>query len=321
MDNIKKLIKLFRDEDRVFIQPHNFPDHDAVASAFALQHLLGHYRIKADIVYEGEISRVSLIDFIKDLKIDIKHLDNYKMKAADKIIIVDGCKGNKNVTDMIGDEVAVIDHHNVVSPEDITYSDIRQKYGACSTIIADYYLEADIKIPAIIATAIMAGISMDTALLTRGVNGKDLEIYFHCYSLADMVYVNSMLRNNIQIKDLDYYKYVIDNTKYLDSTAFCYFPSGCGQNLMGILSDFLLALEEIDFVVIFARNSGRVNFSIRSEVKGWDASYVIRELLRGIGFGGGHTDMAGGVINDISRFTEDNIIEKAQAILKSLKRE
>ena len=40
MQKIKKLIKTLKNKKRIFIQTHNYPDHDAVASAFALQYLL-----------------------------------------------------------------------------------------------------------------------------------------------------------------------------------------------------------------------------------------------------------------------------------------
>ncbi len=300
--SLSALIDELKAEPYVYIQPHNFPDHDAVASAYALRSFFRAMGITARLTYDGDIQRESLKRFISDLDIDIHPNADYDMTENDKIVIVDGCKYNKNVTDLIGDEVAVIDHHQVTRPDNVPFSDIRSDYGACSTIIGTYFREYQIPLDETTATAIMVGISMDTHLLTRGVHMKDLEVYFECYGIADISYVNSVLRNYIRIPDLQYFKYCIDHIDYYDRAAVCYFENGCGQNLLGVISDFILALEEIDFVVLCARNGDRVNFSVRSEVDCWDASKAIRYVLRDIGFGGGHREMAGGVIKEARSF-------------------
>ena len=41
----------------VYIQTHNFPDPDAISSAFGLQKLLAHKNIDATICYKGKIDR------------------------------------------------------------------------------------------------------------------------------------------------------------------------------------------------------------------------------------------------------------------------
>ncbi len=315
LKTIQELIEFLKDEEYIYIQPHNFPDHDAVATAFGLQKLLEHFNIKSNLVYEGEIQRDSLKQFIKDLNIDIRNIEKFNMKKTDKIINVDGCKGNKNVTDLIGDEVGVIDHHITRSPDDVEFSDIRVEYGSCSTIITEYYQELGISMSRDVASAFMIGINMDTSMLTRGVNTADLQAYFRCYEVANFDYVNWILRNYIRIQDLDYFKYVIENVEYYKRAAFCHISHGCSQNLLGILADFVLALEEIDFVVLCATNGGKINFSVRNEVDEWDASRVIRQTLEGIGFGGGHNIMAGGVIHDSRNFDKDVICGRVLDIL------
>ena len=125
LNTISELIDFLKTEKRVYIQPHNFPDHDAIASAFGLQYIFKQFDIPSQIVYGGLLQRGSLIKLIKDLEIDIEHVDDCKMVESDKVIIVDGCKGNKNVTDLIGDEVAIIDHHMFKEVEDVEFTDIR----------------------------------------------------------------------------------------------------------------------------------------------------------------------------------------------------
>jgi nanoRNase/pAp phosphatase (c-di-AMP/oligoRNAs hydrolase) len=307
MSIIQPLIDFLKPEDFVFIQTHNFPDHDAVASAFGLQRLLENFGIKSNLIYEGDLQRDSLSKMIKALNIVIGHSSTFDLKENHKIIVVDGCKGNKNVTDLIGEEIAVIDHHEVKTTDDILFTDIRKHCGACSTIINSYYEKSGLPVPRDVATALMIGINMDTALLTRGVSEDDVTAYANLYPIADIPLQNSLLRNYIQTKDLDFYRYAINKIKIEKGVAFCYFPEGCNQNLLGILGDFFLALEEVQFVILSANNENTINFSLRNEREDLNASLIIQDVLKGIGFGGGHQDLAGGVIQDKALFDADAI--------------
>ncbi len=316
MKDIKELFRDVENEEFVYIQTHNFPDHDSIASAYGLMHILKTKGITSYLIYEGEVQRDSLLEMIRELDIPIKPAKEYPIKEEDKIIIVDGCKGNKNVTDLIGDEVAVIDHHETESPDDVRFSDIRSDYGSCSSVIYSYFDELGLEIPRNVATALMVGLEVDTSLMTRGVSEYDVVAYSGLYVLSNMKFVNSLLRNYIQVKDLEFYKMALDKVKIKDKYAFCYFPSGCNQNLLGIIGDFFLSINEVDFVFLCANNNSVINFSLRSEMHDWNAAIIVQEILKGIGFGGGHSDMAGGIIKDKHLFIEDQILEKLSNILK-----
>lgn len=307
MFHILDFINDIKNEKRIIIQTHNFPDHDAIATAYGLSMLLFEYGINTHIIYKGEIQRNSLIRMIESLNIKINKYDEFNLREEDKIIIVDGCKGNSNVEELCGEEIAVIDHHDVDKPENVKYVDIRREYGACSTIIFSYYMELNKNIPKSVATALIIGLNMDTANLTRGVSEDDIIAFYTLYLKADITLVSSVLRNCIKIQELNFYKFLFDKIKIKSEIAFCYFENGCNQNLLGILGDFLLSLEEVNFVILCAKNNGVVNFSIRSEKSELNAANIIKKSLSGIGFGGGHSDMAGGVIKDISKFDEEKI--------------
>jgi nanoRNase/pAp phosphatase (c-di-AMP/oligoRNAs hydrolase) len=310
MKDPRDLISYLENVGPVYLQTHDFPDHDSVAAAFGLQRLLAIFGIESRIVYEGDIQRESLLELIRRLSIDVREAGTYDMTEGDIIAIVDGCKGNKNVVDLIGREVAVIDHHETCSPEDVAFVDIRSNLGACSTIVYTYFRDLGVPVPGDVATALLTGIDADTSLMTRGVSQEDLEAYSSLYVLADVAFVNTNLRNSIQVKDLDFFKKALERVSINGSVLFCYFDDGCNQNLMGILGDFFLTLREIDFVVLCARNSGVINFSVRSERPEWNAGLIVRKLLSGIGFGGGHAEMAGGIIKNVSLFGEKEFMWK-----------
>lgn len=307
MKEFLQLLHNLKKEERVFIQTHNFPDHDAVASAFGLQELMKSFGVQAHILYKGELQRESLRKMVEELHIQINKYEQFDLSPNDKIIVVDGCKGNSNVDDLIGEEVGVIDHHDTLAPEDVSYVDIRSSYGSCSTIIYTYFRELGVTMSKNVATALIIGLNMDTAQLSRGVSEEDVNAFPALYVDANMTLVNSLLRNYIQTKDLDFYKYLLNEIIIENGIAFCYFNQGCNQNLLGILGDFILSLEEVEFVILCALNGAVINFSLRNEFKGVSAAAVVQKVLHSIGFGGGHADMAGGVIKDLVKFDENTI--------------
>ena len=86
--------------------------------------------------------------------------------------------------------------------------------------------------------------------------------------------------------------------------------NGCDKNLLGILADYTLSLDSVDFVTLCANKGSIINFSLRNEEPQWNASLIIQEILEGIGFAGGHAEMAGGIIRDVERFSEETISRK-----------
>ena len=177
----KTLLATLGNRKECYIQSHDFPDHDSIASAYGLAILLRFRGIEAKLIYEGTIQRDTLKLLMEELRIPIRHSSEQELNETDAIIIVDGCKGNKNVTDLIGDEIGVIDHHNVDTPEAVPFCDIRPGYGSCSTIIYEYYRDSGIEIPGSVATALMVGLLVDTAQMTRGVCDADVEAYPQLY--------------------------------------------------------------------------------------------------------------------------------------------
>lgn len=310
MAKVKKLVKSVSKYDRIFIQTHNYPDHDAVSSAFALQYLLNSFGIESNIIYHGEILRDSLQRMIDRLKIQIKHHSCFQIDGADAIIIVDGSKKSRNVAELKGKVAAVIDHHQGTEFTDLDFCDIRSDFGACATIIFSYFAEISLEPSVEVATALHTAINFDTHQFTRNVNILDIETVALLYRVSDVNLVNSLVRNSIKIEDLPSYEYLLKNIKFHHNFAYCHFSSGVDKNLLAILSDYLLTIDGVQFVVLSAKYLDEVIFSIRSELAEFPAHIIITEVLAGIGSGGGHIDMAGGRIPNVSDFNEADIFNR-----------
>jgi nanoRNase/pAp phosphatase (c-di-AMP/oligoRNAs hydrolase) len=235
---------------------------------------------------------------MSDLSITAVSKEKAGLNDDSLIIIVDGCKYNRNVTDLVGREIAVIDHHQVDTPDDVDYVDIRPEYGSCSTIISEYYQELGIPFTRNTATALLIGLNIDTANMTRGVIYQDIKAFGELWNNADNDYVNRIMLNNLSVKDLPYYKKSIENLMTHKNFGFIFLDKGCPKNLMGIAGDFFLGLEELDFIVISAKDDRGVSISTRSELKKWNAAVILNKALSGIGQGGGHDNMAGGFVFD-----------------------
>ena len=316
MSRIEELCGYLRDGPPVAIQTHDHPDHDAVASAFGLQALLGGRGVPARLVYEGGISRDSLYRLVETLGIPLEHGAEAKLEPGGRIVVVDGCRGSGHVADLPGEVVASIDHHETATCRRVRFEDFRPDYGACSTIIYTYFRELRVQPPPRVATALLAGLLVDTALMTRRVGPEDLSAYSSLYGLADVHFVNSLMRNKLQTKDLSFYRSVLESVRIQDGFAFHCFREPCHPNLLAIISDFLLTLREVRFVLLCAHNSEVVHLAARSEEREWNAAAILKALVAGDGVGGGHAEMAGGVIPNPVDFSEEEMFRRLSWLLE-----
>tara|TARA_R110002094_G_scaffold16141_2_gene27624 strand:- start:5208 stop:6269 length:1062 start_codon:yes stop_codon:yes gene_type:complete len=300
---LNKFLQLLSPLQRVVIQAHDFPDHDAIASAYGLAALLQAMGMNTLIVYNGHVDRISLANMIEWLDIPVIHCNKAKLTAHDKIITVDGCIGEKNVTDIQGEEIAVIDHHNVTPPKGLWYCDVRSNYGATATIIYEYFSSLNIDIPEKVATALLVGLNIDTANLTRGFCNADLKAFLGLNQVADLALVNKICRNSLIQSELKSFQHVCDNVESNDGIAIVLLKEPCAKNLLGVLADFLLSVNEYDIVIVAMKFNQAIQLSLRSECPKVNVGLLLRQTLnqKQRGFGGGHAHMAGGMIlNDKS---------------------
>ncbi|MBO4926633.1 MAG: DHH family phosphoesterase [Clostridiales bacterium] len=279
----------------VVIQTHNFPDPDAVATAFGLQYLLSTRNISADIVYFGKIDRVTLKLMTEQLKIKLILVDDFTGTEDDLVINVDGQKNNANFTDLIGHEIACIDHHPWVTEYEYEFVDHRI-VGACATIIYDYFKENNIPIPTNVATALLYAIKIDTQNFTKGVTDADIDAFATLNNLADQALIVRLDSNELEIDDLRAYGAAIQNFVTSKGVGFVHIPFDCPDRLIAMVSSFILSLDCVVLSVVYAERNGGLKFSIRSEVPDFQSGDWVHLALAGIGDGGGHPSMSGGVI-------------------------
>lgn len=321
MSNFKELIALCQGH-KIYIQTHNFPDPDAIASAFGLQKLLEHYGVSSELCYDGRIDKLSASKMLDTFQICMQPYEKLRstLREEDYIVCVDSQKHSGNVTDFIGDEVACVDHHPTFTPIEYRYRDIRIT-GSCSTLIAEYYKESGYEPDCDTATALLYGLKMDTLQFTRGVTDLDIQMFRFLFNYCDAEKLSDLERNNMEFNDLKAYGSAIESIELYDKVGFSCIPFSCPDALIGIISDFILALIEVEVAVVFSYREDGVKFSIRSEDPKIHAGNLIHDALAGIGNGGGHAAMAGGLIQKdqeslLGRYPKDFIRELFLKILE-----
>ncbi len=296
---LTELIDFLRGKN-VYIQTHNFPDADAIASAFGMQKILEHYGIRSTLCYHGVIDRINMKKMVSLLGIEIVAKDSLEgmMKEEDPIVCVDSQKHGGNILDLVGDEVAAIDHHPTVKEIEYFYKDVRI-VGACATIITGYFRELNIPMDRTTATALLYGLKMDTSGFSRGVKEEDIEAFSFLNELADQDILRSLETNQLEMKDIRAYGAAVNNMIVEGRYGFTEIPFACPDALIAITCDFLLSIEEVDVAIVYARRTDGFKFSVRAEEgaeEKVDCGELISKALEGLGSGGGHAFMAGGFL-------------------------
>lgn len=312
MSQLNDLIELCQGYP-VYIQTHNFPDPDAIASAYGLQKLLEMYGVASTLCYDGRIDKLSSSKMLDTFHIRMLPYESLvsDMKETDRIICVDTQKHAGNVTDFVGDEVACIDHHPTYVPMEYRYRDIRIT-GACATLIAEYYAMAGKEPDRDVATALLYGLKMDTLQFTRGVTELDIKMFGFLLPRCDQEQLSNLERNNMEFADLKAYGAAIESIELYDKVGFSCIPFSCPDAMIAILSDFILALIEVEVAVVFSFREDGVKLSVRSEDPNVHAGNLLHAALKDIGNGGGHASMGGGLIGidhlpDLGRYPKDSI--------------
>ncbi len=294
---LEELLSCIR-RGHVYIQTHNFPDPDAIASAYGMQRLLEREGVRSTICYKGKIDRYSTGKLLELIGIELADVDALggTLMEDDEVILVDAQRGNTNIIDIAGDEIICVDHHPVNDRSSYRFSDIRPDVGACATIIASYFRENGIPMDWRVATALTYAIRVDTNNLMRRVSRLDMEMLTFLYDECDFGIIHTLEHSNLCFRDLLAYSSAIESIRVFDCVSFADAGSDCPEALIASVSDFMLALVEVSFSVVYSRRADGFKLSVRSERDEWDAGVATSRALEGIGSGGGHASMAGGFV-------------------------
>ena len=296
-EKLSTLCSVLSKDQPVLVQTHDFPDHDALGAAYALLKLLETYGYKVEIAYGGHIQSLSLIEFVEYLDHPLLKLDEIEDLKKYQVVIVDGSPFKGTVKYVGGILKAVIDHHPERIQSTAAYTDIRVGIGACSSIIWSYWKESGKEYDGMTATAMIAGIQLDTAFLSRGVSKLDLDAYYELYFKSDVQKTYQMIKTTINICDLEEIGQAFTNYLRIDNFLIVELSEDYSRAILSVVADFLIWIKDISFVIVIETDGPEYKLSARSRDKNLDAGWLIQEAVKDMGSGGGHAHMAGGAID------------------------
>jgi nanoRNase/pAp phosphatase (c-di-AMP/oligoRNAs hydrolase) len=214
--------------------------------------------------------------------------------------------------------LAVIDHHpNWGHTDSVSFLDLRENYGATSTILTSYLQEIEVPIDATLATALFYGISAETQHLGRETIPADILASQLLYP-----YVDKRLLARIENPPLsrDYYRLINRATKaavlhgdvvatILESVPY---PDAVAE-----VADFLLRLESASWTFCLAPFDQWVYVSVRTRQPEARAGILLASLLPK-GRAGGHGMMAGGLFRKSEGNWKAEASELLEAFLKAV---
>lgn len=282
----------------LLILTHDFPDADALASAFALQYLAKtEFGIVSSIAYGGAIGRMENRTMVKVLRMPVHKLRARDLKTYSHIATVDTQPSFENNSFPKGRCAAlVIDQHASDHPPVALMSVVNEHCGATSVILAQCFLLMKRKVPSRLATALAYGIISDTQNFYRCPHPEVFQTYLKILEYCDLKMLVK-IQNPPRPKD-----FFITLGKGMRN-AFVQgrlIVSCLGEvnnpDKVSLVTDFLLPYQGILWAFCIGRYKKELFFSIRGACADFQAGEVLRDICEHRGQAGGHDTIAGGSI-------------------------
>lgn len=304
---LDELLAAHRDECHAIIL-HDYPDPDAIASAFAHRLISNQYHIQTDILYAGTISHPQNIALVRLLGIElVRYQPDYNFGQYQGAIYVDN-QGNAaaKITEAVEaarvPALVVVDHHEYQERLRPAFADIR-RIGATATIYTEYLeqglveLNRSNKEHVAVTTALMHGIMADTDRFVRA-GVADFHAAAFLSRFIDPDLLNRILNQSRTRQTMESIQRALGHRVITEnySIAGIGYLRAADRDSIPQATDFLLTEENIHTAIVYGiviDNEGREALigSIRTNKVTLDPDSFIKEVLGKDGsgnyFGGG----------------------------------
>jgi len=323
------LKELILEADDIYIMGHKYPDLDAIGAGIGIYNICKSLNKDSNIVIQSSNSSIDL--FMERLEEDENYSDVFisrddAIKNCNRnslVVVVDTHRPNFTECEellKISEKIAVIDHHrrgvefidNAVLMYHETYAS-----STCEMVTElIQYIDSKASIDNLGADALLAGITLDTKNFTFKTGVRTFEAAAILRKLgADTTSVKKLFQGDLE--NFIVKSQIIKNSEMIDDIiAISVCEDGIENpklvsaqaadellNIKGIRASFVLGKDKDDTVFISARSLGDINVHIFMEKLG----------------GGGHIDVAGAQLKDIS--IEDTVKILNELIVEYLKEE
>ncbi|MBF0217145.1 MAG: DHH family phosphoesterase [Candidatus Omnitrophica bacterium] len=300
MENSKRLLKFLEKNARelspLLILTHDYPDPDAIASAFALKYLAErYYGIDSRIVYGGFISTVQNRQMVRLLHIPINKVTGADLRKYQNIALVDTQPGFGNNSFPRGKKAAIVlDQHSPVDSRSSKFAIVDTGLSATCEILAEALLSLGKPIPPLLATALVFGIITDTYDLYRARKKNVLKLYLLLLMFCDMkrlIHLKNpprtrnffaMIKKGME-KAAVHGKLIRADLGHVQDPVY-----------VAHIADFLLTYEKAVWALCTGRHKGKLYVSLRAASLKGQAQKVLKDVIEDKSRAGGHGAIAGG---------------------------
>ncbi len=248
--------------ERHAIVMQDYPDPDAISTAWAHKLIAARFGIECDIIYEGRISHQENLALVQLTELGmVRYTEGYNLEQYKGTVFVDNQGTTAALTDRFAavgvKPIVIVDHHEIQDRIKAEFTDIR-KIGATATIYTEYIREGLLDLNkndanhVKLATALMHGIRSETSGLIRG-HAEELEAASFLSRIAD----SSLLEDILSVKRsktvMDVIRLALENREIRES----YSISGVGflrsedRDSIPQAADFLMTEENVHTAIVY----------------------------------------------------------------------
>lgn len=318
LDKLQQLLERHHQERHILVI-QDFPDPDALSSAWAYQLIAEQYAIQCDIVYAGTLSHQENIALVKLTGLPAKRWGPQILKDCDLsgyqgCVLVDSQGTNSQLMPLVKQAqipiLVVIDHHSKQEELNAEFLDIRPQIRATATILTQYLqsglFDFNNANPTHVkcATALMHGIRSDTINLLQAQESDYLAAAF-LSRIYDPQLLNSVLqsarsRRVMEIIERSLQNRILQNNFSIAGVGYLRYED---RDAIPQAADFLVTEENVHTAIVYgivhdlANDIELVIGSLRTSKLTLDPDEFLKETLgqdnQGRYYGGGR-NMAGG---------------------------
>ncbi len=319
-DAFAKILESHRGDSQLVVL-QDFPDPDALSSAWAYKLIAEQYDIQCEILYAGTLSHQENIALVKLTNLPVHRwaCQSPKTKGKD-LSVYQGCVliDNQGTTSQLLPTLQaadipitiVIDHHSLQEGVEAEFTDVRPNTRATATILTQYLqaglLEFDSNVSEHVncATALMHGLRSDTNFLKQA-QEEDFLAAAYLSRFYDSQLLNTVLQSSRSKQVMDVIESALKNRSVYNNVTI----AGVGflrydnRDAIPQAADFLVTEDNVHTAVVYGivhdedEDLELVVGSLRTTKLTLDPDEFIKEAFgqdtQGRFFGGGRS-LAGG---------------------------
>jgi nanoRNase/pAp phosphatase (c-di-AMP/oligoRNAs hydrolase) len=318
----RDLLAVLEPAREIVILPHDNPDPDSLASAEGLRAAIRHaLRKPVSIALSGIIGRSQNRAMVSTLRLELEPIAELERQLRETVVMVDTQPGRKNNSLPPGVKpAAVIDHHpDWGSNDGVPFLDLREGYGATTTIVTEYLQELEVPIRRRLATALFYGITSETRNLGREAQPADIVASQFLYPYVDKRALAEIDTPRLKASYFQLLGKAVESALVCDEVVISILSEVPYPDAVAELVDLLVRLEGALWAICIAPCGPYLQVSVRSNDRDARAGELLASLLPP-GAAGGHGMVAGGRVLLDGRDWRAASCEVAKGLLSGLKR-